>query len=87
MTTQEVDERIDMKLGIFMEHLDHKLVQLLEAMGEMIERHVKPIIREELVKVKQDTSTIKFVVKETNHDFQDLKRRITQVEKIISEKP
>jgi septal ring factor EnvC (AmiA/AmiB activator) len=86
MTIEEVDERIDMKLGIFMEHIDDKFEQILEAMGVMIDQRVRLTVQEELIGVKQDINTIKHAVKETNQDVQDLKQRMTRVEKVITER-
>lgn len=80
MTIEEVDERIDMKLGILMEHLDHKFEQLIETMGVMIEQRVRPIVQEELMEVKADTTTMKLAITETNRDLKGLTMKVGKVE-------
>lgn len=83
MTIEEVNERIDMKLGILTEHIDHKFEQLLEAMGAMIEPRVRPIVQEELTEVKADISTINLAIKAANHNLKDLSVRVGRVENKI----
>lgn len=83
MTVEEVDERIDMKLGIVMEELDHKFRQLLEAMGTMIEVRIRPIVQDELVGMKEDMKVVKAAVKETSHDIKELKQHVAHLEQAI----
>jgi hypothetical protein len=78
MTTEEIDERIDMKLGILLEHIDDRFTALLENIDVMIERKVRPIVQEELVEIKNDTEAIKLAVKETNRVVQKLKLKVNQ---------
>lgn len=80
MTEKEVNERIDMKFGILLEHMDDGLKTLLENIDAMIENKVRPIVQEEHIEIKQDMAMVKAVVKETNHDIHNLQQRITRLE-------
>lgn len=65
---------------VILEHFDHKFAILLENIGEMIDRRVRPIVQEELVEVKEEMTLMKFAIKETNRDVQNLDKRIYGVE-------
>ena len=79
MTIQEVDERIDMKLGIVLEHMDHKFEQLLEAVDMMINKKLEPVAND-VAALKNDMEVVKVTIQETNRDVKDLQKRVARLE-------
>ncbi|HET7059846.1 MAG TPA: hypothetical protein VFH99_00800 [Candidatus Saccharimonadales bacterium] len=63
------EDKIDRKMGFFIEHIDDKFDGLAEAVSLMNDNINKKADKTDLEEIKQDIKTIKFAVKETNKDL------------------
>lgn len=70
--------------GVLLEDVEDKVDFLVDAIKGMQEnvKHI-PGIREDISELKQDVKVIKGVVKETNKDLQNLRKRATVLEKTL----
>ena len=95
MTIQEVDERIDMKLGMLLEAIDNKFAQFIELIQSQNEQVLNTQndhssrfdrLQTDTSILKTDIEIVKVTLKDTNHDVRELKQRVTNIEKIIEHK-
>lgn len=74
------DEDLKRVAGFITKSIEDKLDIFLENIDSLLEEKVRPIIKEELVDIKQDMKTIKAAVTHTSKQTHNHERRLSAIE-------
>jgi len=82
VTADEVEEIVDRKVGVVIEHMDDKFDIVLSILDSFLHELRGMAKQADLIEVKNDVKTLHYALKETNQDQKALARRVTKLEKL-----
>lgn len=77
---KKVTDHVGGTLGVFMDKIDDGFALFAENVESIIDRRVRPIIKEGLAERQEKVGLIEVVVKDTNKDVKRIKERVEKIE-------